>query len=302
MALRNTSASATSGRPGAGRRAGPRQKAGGAPLSFVDAETSRRRRLHYDFRLELDGVLRAGRSPRGRASIPARSGSPSMSRTTRSTMAASRASSRRASMAAARSCCGTAAPGARWSPIPQAAYAKGSLKFRLDGEKLHGNWALVRMGGARRRTGARELAADQGARRRGAARQRRRAGRRQPAQRRDRAARWTAIAADARPGLGLDTRRDRPATRRRAAPTAAARRRREAGAARSRRRRSWRPRRTQPPAGEEWLHEIKHDGYRLLARIERGKVRLVTRNGLDWTGEVPGAGGRPGRAAGSTPR
>ena len=39
----------------------------------------------------------------------------------------------------------------------------------------------------------------------------------------------------------------------------------------------------QPPAGEDWIHEIKLDGYRTLARIEDGLVRLLTRNGHDWT-------------------
>src|SRR6476646_856750 len=39
------------------------------------------------------------------------------------------------------------------------------------------------------------------------------------------------------------------------------------------------------PEGDVWLHELKYDGYRLLAHIERGDVRLVTRNGLDWTGK-----------------
>ncbi len=37
------------------------------------------------------------------------------------------------------------------------------------------------------------------------------------------------------------------------------------------------------PAGEGWLHEIKYDGYRMLARIERGKARIFSRNGKDWT-------------------
>ena len=41
------------------------------------------------------------------------------------------------------------------------------------------------------------------------------------------------------------------------------------------------------PDGPEWLHEIKYDGYRLLARIEKGKARLITRNGLDWTTKFP---------------
>jgi bifunctional non-homologous end joining protein LigD len=42
-----------------------------------------------------------------------------------------------------------------------------------------------------------------------------------------------------------------------------------------------------PPAGDEWLHEIKHDGYRIVARIEEGEVRLISRNGKDWTKEFP---------------
>ena len=38
-----------------------------------------------------------------------------------------------------------------------------------------------------------------------------------------------------------------------------------------------------PPNGDEWLHEIKYDGYRMLCRIDNGKVQLVSRNGKDWT-------------------
>jgi bifunctional non-homologous end joining protein LigD len=38
-----------------------------------------------------------------------------------------------------------------------------------------------------------------------------------------------------------------------------------------------------PPQGDGWLHEIKFDGYRLEARLDHGKVRLFTRKGLDWT-------------------
>jgi bifunctional non-homologous end joining protein LigD len=38
-----------------------------------------------------------------------------------------------------------------------------------------------------------------------------------------------------------------------------------------------------PPQGDRWLHEIKLDGYRLEARLDHGKVRLLTRKGLDWT-------------------
>src|SRR5271156_7043740 len=39
----------------------------------------------------------------------------------------------------------------------------------------------------------------------------------------------------------------------------------------------------EPPEGPAWLHEIKFDGYRMHARLDRGSVRLLTRTGLDWT-------------------
>jgi len=42
-----------------------------------------------------------------------------------------------------------------------------------------------------------------------------------------------------------------------------------------------------PPEGAEWLHEIKFDGYRMHARLDRGAVRLLTRTGLDWTHKYP---------------
>ena len=42
-----------------------------------------------------------------------------------------------------------------------------------------------------------------------------------------------------------------------------------------------------PPAGAGWLHEIKHDGFRMLVRRGATGVRLFTRNGHDWTGRFP---------------
>ena len=44
---------------------------------------------------------------------------------------------------------------------------------------------------------------------------------------------------------------------------------------------------TKVPAGPEWLHEIKHDGYRLIVQREGKRVRLFTRNGYDWTDRYP---------------
>ena len=43
----------------------------------------------------------------------------------------------------------------------------------------------------------------------------------------------------------------------------------------------------QPPADDGWLYEAKFDGYRLLARIERGEARCITRSGKDWTAKLP---------------
>jgi ATP-dependent DNA ligase len=44
---------------------------------------------------------------------------------------------------------------------------------------------------------------------------------------------------------------------------------------------------TKVPAGPEWLHEIKHDGYRLIVVRDGASVRVFTRNGHDWTGHYP---------------
>ena len=41
------------------------------------------------------------------------------------------------------------------------------------------------------------------------------------------------------------------------------------------------------PSGENWIHEIKFDGYRIQAHLENGKVELLTRKGLDWTEKFP---------------
>ena len=43
----------------------------------------------------------------------------------------------------------------------------------------------------------------------------------------------------------------------------------------------------QPPEGKHWIHEIKHDGYRCQVLLERGQVRVFTRNGHDWTDRYP---------------
>jgi bifunctional non-homologous end joining protein LigD len=44
---------------------------------------------------------------------------------------------------------------------------------------------------------------------------------------------------------------------------------------------------TKVPAGPDWIHEIKHDGYRLIVHRQDKVVRLFTRNGHDWTDRYP---------------
>jgi bifunctional non-homologous end joining protein LigD len=47
---------------------------------------------------------------------------------------------------------------------------------------------------------------------------------------------------------------------------------------------------SKPPVGPQWIHEIKQDGYRLIARKRDGRVRLFTRRGYDWTERYPRIG------------
>lgn len=43
----------------------------------------------------------------------------------------------------------------------------------------------------------------------------------------------------------------------------------------------------EPPTGDEWAHEVKLDGYRILVRVDEEEVALLTRNGKDWTAKMP---------------
>jgi len=42
-----------------------------------------------------------------------------------------------------------------------------------------------------------------------------------------------------------------------------------------------------PPSGTGWIHEIKHDGFRMMVRRDAAGVRLLTRNGIDWSDRFP---------------
>ena len=43
-----------------------------------------------------------------------------------------------------------------------------------------------------------------------------------------------------------------------------------------------------PPEGADWIHELKHDGYRTMLIIERGNALAHPRNGHDWSDRYPG--------------
>jgi bifunctional non-homologous end joining protein LigD len=42
-----------------------------------------------------------------------------------------------------------------------------------------------------------------------------------------------------------------------------------------------------PPSGADWVHEIKHDGYRMIVRRDGDSVRLYSRKAIDWTDRLP---------------
>src|SRR5258706_13872027 len=175
-------------------------------------------------------------------------------------------------------------------PDPDEAYRKGSLKFRLDGEKLHGHWALVRMGG--RAAGERhenwllikerdEVAVPQS----GSALVDENplsvaTGRSMEAIATARDRVWDSQKGEV---AGVPQSEAKPAKKLASTPPPGTRKRPMPG--------DITPQLAtlvdKPPDGSEWLHEIKYDGYRLLARIQKGKARLITRNGLDWTGKFP---------------
>jgi len=258
------------------------------------------RRLHYDLRLELDGVMKSWAVTRGPSLDPGE---------------------KRLAVHVEdhpveyNSFEGTIPQGeygggtvmiwdrGRWSPEgdPHRGLAKGHLTFDLDGEKLHGRWHLVRL-------------------------------RARPKERRDN---WLLIKSKddaARGPRGKDILEEEPqsvATGRsmdeiaegkgkkrvwhsnRGAkqalakkaqpvgkPVAKSRARAKVAARTSTQKKSSRaahdrlPDFVPPslatlhsaaPRGAEWLHEIKYDGYRIQARLVRGKVRLLTRKNLDWT-------------------
>ncbi|HJU18363.1 MAG TPA: DNA ligase D [Stellaceae bacterium] len=280
----------------------PRGKPGA--LAFV-VQQHQARQLHYDFRLELDGVLKSWAVPKGPSLDP------------RDKRLAVQVEDHPLEYGDFEGVISEGEYGGgtvmlwdrgTWTPAdpdPAAAYKRGALKFRLDGQKLHGNWVLVRMGGkagGERRENwllikERDAAAAPGG---GAVTAKNPAsvatGRSLDEIASDRDRVW---AAD-RDERASDTPAAEDDAARAGPPAATPERRSEArenlaaqlsGVRKGAMPQAPRPQLAtlvdRPPMGPEWLHEVKYDGYRLFARIERGRVRLLTRNDLDWTAKFP---------------
>lgn len=242
------------------------------------------RRLHYDFRLELEGVLKSWAVPKG----------PSLDPAVRALAVEvedhpMEYGSFEGVIPAGQYGGGTVMLWDRghWESDGDAlrGYQQGKLRFRLEGEKLHGSWTLSRMSGKASEGGKNwllikrndefahpadeydlltaepnsiatgrpldQIAAEEGD---------------EP----DKAVEQAEEPAFTLPDAKLDEvsgaeKRSFPKISKPQLPTLV----------------------ETPPAGDQWLHELKLDGYRILVEFREGKVRLVTRNGNDWTDRFP---------------
>ncbi|GGK53968.1 DNA ligase D [Salinarimonas ramus] len=293
------------GRGAAGRRGAPKKPAP-ARLRFC-VQKHAARRLHYDLRLELDGVLLSWAVTRGPSLVPGEKrlavhteDHPLDYLTFEGLIPE-----------------GSYGGGAMivwdegtWEPEgdPAEGMRRGRLTFRLEGERLAGRWHLVRTGaGKERRASTKEnwlllKSDDEAARAAGdadilaEADTSVRSGRTIEDLKSEgvRRADWDEKQADPKAKPSARTTSSTKAKAARAAkekpaadPRAALDPATVTGAKRGKL-----PPFVEPclatlsevaPTGEAWLHEIKFDGYRIQARIANGRATLLTRKGLDWT-------------------
>ncbi len=261
--------------------AGPGKASGNAYVIQKHAA----RRMHYDFRLELDGVLKSWAVPEGPSLIAGKK------------RLAVEVEDHPLDYGDFEGVIPTGEYGAgtvmvwdrgTWTPEfdPEAGYKKGHLRFRLEGSKLKGGWHLVRMArkprekqdswllfksdddAARPESAVDVLALDRSAA----------TGRTMEEIAREKDRVWSSrrggeqTVRQKRAGPKLDPGKLPKA---KAAPLPAFVEPMLSTAV------------DKPPSGADWGHEIKYDGYRLQVRIADGRARLLTRHGLDWTERFP---------------
>lgn len=244
------------------KRTRSRRKPSAAPAFVVQKHAASH--LHYDFRLELDGTLKSWAIPKGPCLDPTVKRLAVHVEDHPLTYADFEGHIPKGQYGAGEVIVWDRG---EWEPDgdPVKSYEAGKLSFVLHGQKLAGGWSLVR-------TGAGKKAKKE---------------------------QWLLIKkrdADARSTDSYDILEQQPESVLSGSPpedtTASGRRRkkspRAAGA-------SSLPEQlspqlatlvTAPPAGR-WLYELKFDGYRILTRIADGQVRLLSRNGHDWTVRLP---------------
>ncbi|MGF6283459.1 DNA ligase D [Pseudomonas silensiensis] len=266
--------SATS-EPAAGKRSG-KKKAKDHALQFC-IQKHDASRLHYDFRLELDGALKSWAVPKGPSLDP------------KVKRLAVHVEDHPIDYATFEGSIPEGHYGAGdvivwdrgvWIPQddPAKAYAKGKLKFELKGEKLGGLWNLVRT----HMPGKQEqwfLIKHQ-----------------------DSAAKpesdYDVVAAEPDSVLSdrtIAAKKPKTAAKPKPVKKAAAPTRKEKSASLTGARKAKLPELLKPELatlvekapGGEWSYEIKFDGYRIMARIDHDEVKLFTRNGHDWTHKLP---------------
>jgi bifunctional non-homologous end joining protein LigD len=225
--------------------------------------------LHYDFRLELDGVLLSWAVTKGPSLNPA------------DKRLAVRTEDHPLSYGTFE---GTIPKGeygggtvmlwdeGAWEPKgdPHAGLKKGHLSFILQGQRLKGGWGLIRMRGDGKRENWLLIKEDD----------------KEARQNGDSGKFLDDLSFSVKSGHSMDeiAGREAPAPRRKSTARSAD------GLERLMQRYPEVQLATlvdRPPEGEQWLHEIKFDGYRLLGFVSGGEARLRTRNGKDWTGSFP---------------
>ncbi|HET8721487.1 MAG TPA: DNA ligase D [Nitrospira sp.] len=269
-------------------------------------------RLHYDFRLELDGTLKSWAVPKGPSLDPGQK------------RLAVHVEDHPLEYAQFEGVIPPNQYGAGsvliwdrgvWRPQgdPREGYRQGVLKFRLEGQKLHGGWTLVRMhsrAGDSRENGKenwlliKERDAEARPGKAGEIVDAMAASVESGRAIQDIGTPGARIWQSNRPSSASEARAAAPerhnkSRERRRSPTSSGATESQIsalpGAVKARQPDWIAPQLAtlvdQMPADDNWLHEIKFDGYRLLCRVKNGEVRLFTRNGNDWTPKLTAQAG-----------